>query len=140
MLKTDTGAALRLVAWIVGLFILYTILRIIENHEAAVAQTTHLITPRIWSTICARFILGAYVSPIYIRNWTFHLNWAILAMVFLPFTLLSLYLPMAITFSWTMPFQIGIHLAPYFEFFPMIAGFGLISGILGDRTGHSAHP
>jgi len=42
------------------------------------------------------------------------------------------YGPIATQFRWPLPFHIQIHAAPYFAFFPFIAGIGLITGILGS--------
>ncbi|WP_123809224.1 hypothetical protein [Kyrpidia tusciae] len=130
-MKPNTGEVLRVITWLVGFFVVYMVPKHMENHYVAVARTSYVTIPLIWFTVLAGFILGAYVPLIFVRRWAFHPNWPMLAIVFLPFALLSLYVPMSMTFSWPMPFHIGIRLAPYFELFPMIAGFGLVSGILG---------
>lgn len=88
--------------WTAGLIALliisYKLELKVKNHVA----TTFQILPIIWLQFIANFVLGIYLSLLFIKKWSVKWNWSLIVCVTLPFLILSIYLPVAITFVQSM--------------------------------------
>ncbi|GGA46093.1 hypothetical protein [Psychrobacillus lasiicapitis] len=96
MRKNWTPYAWKLL-WTVGLIVLlmisYNLELKVKNH---VATTFHML-PIIWFQFIANFLLGIYLSILFIKEWSVKWNWPLLVCVTLPFLFFACYYPMVIS-------------------------------------------
>ncbi|MFJ5763951.1 hypothetical protein ACIP9C_01230 [Lysinibacillus sp. NPDC093210] len=81
--------------WVIGLFLLTIISFDIKNEIKVMSASTFSITPVFWANFITLFLWGVYLSLIFIKKWTIHLNLPLLICVFIPCFLISIYVPLA---------------------------------------------
>lgn len=129
--------------WTVGLIALLTIKYNLElkvkNHMA----TTFQMLPIIWFQFIASFLLGNYLSLLFIKKWSVKWNWTLIVCVTLPFLIIACYYPIAVTIientsldpnNYSVPFpywmlQINLHGIP-----AIVAGLTLMSGLFSKTS------
>ncbi|MGE7839752.1 hypothetical protein ACQKNX_03065 [Lysinibacillus sp. NPDC093712] len=89
--------------WVIGLFLLTIISYEIKNEIRVMSDSTFSITPIFWTNFITLFMLGVYLSLIFIKKWTININLPLLICVFIPCFLFSIFLPIATILPLSLP-------------------------------------
>ncbi|TQR19320.1 hypothetical protein [Psychrobacillus vulpis] len=129
--------------WAVGLIALLIIsydLEIkVKNHVA----TTFRPLPYIWFQFIASFVLGIYLSLLFIKVWLVKWNWALILCVTLPLLIIASYFPIIVTTfestsldpnNYSVPFpywmmKVNLHGIP-----SIVAGLTLMVGLFSKTA------
>lgn len=114
--------------WIIGMIILLGIVGHVENAVQRAETATFHVVLGGWIDTVAVFILGIYLSLLFIHVPR-KINVPFLVCVFVPTTIFSLYLPVAVAAGmpipdWTLPFL-------KLQLFPIFSGLSLMLSIFG---------
>ncbi|SES42887.1 hypothetical protein [Psychrobacillus sp. OK032] len=129
--------------WTVGLIVLliisYKLELQVKNHVA----TTFKMLPIIWFQFIASFILGIYLSLLFIKKWSVKWNWSLIVCVTIPFLIISIYLPITITFvqniaqdpnNYSVPFPFWLMKINTYGIPAIVAGLTLIIGLFSNTA------
>ncbi|TQR07517.1 hypothetical protein [Psychrobacillus soli] len=83
--------------WTVGLIALLIISYKLELKAKNQMATTFNMLPVIWFQLIAGFVLGIYLSLLFIKEWLVKWNWPLIICVTIPLLIISIYSPIAIT-------------------------------------------
>ncbi|WP_144511798.1 hypothetical protein [Bacillus sp. FJAT-22090] len=83
--------------WTIGLIALLIICFNLELKVKNHVATTFNMLPIIWFQFIASLIVGSYLSLLFIKEWSVKWNWSLIICVTLPFLIISIYSPIAIT-------------------------------------------
>lgn len=117
--------------WTVGLIVLliisYKLELQVKNHVA----TTFQMLPIIWFQFIANFVLGVYLSLLFIKKMAVNWNWSLIFCVTLPLLIISIYLPIAITFVQTMAPDPNNYSVPFPNWLFRITTYGIPAIVVG---------
>ncbi|MFJ8066573.1 hypothetical protein ACIQYS_18400 [Psychrobacillus sp. NPDC096426] len=129
--------------WTVGLIVLliisYKLELKVKNHVA----TTFQMLPIIWFQFIANFVLGIYLSLLFIKKWSVKWNWSLIVCVTIPLLIISIYLPIAITFvqniaqdsnNYSVPFPSWLMKITTYGIPAIVAGLTLIIGLFSNTA------
>lgn len=124
--------------WVMGLFLLTIISFNIKYKIHAISTSTYSIVPVIWTNFIILFIWGVYLSLIFIKKWTIKINLPLLICVFLPCFLFSLFVPLAMIFSISLPIgDIWFNKAARSNLIEMVAGLTFMLSIFNNLKSES---
>lgn len=118
--------------WVVGLLGLLFMSYHLEQSLQQKASETYHILPLFWFYSTAPFLLGVYLSLLFVKKWLFRMNKPLFLCVTVPCLIISFYLPTVTTFFSNLTFLPNV-LWPLelsiFGIIPMVAGLTLIVGL-----------
>lgn len=129
--------------WTIGLIALLILSYKLEIKVKYHVSITFQMLPMIWFQFIANFILGIYLSLLFIKNWSVKWNWSLIVCVTLPFLILSIYLPIAITFvqslaqdpnNFSVPFPIWLMTITTHGIPAIVVGLTLMIGLFSKPT------
>lgn len=129
--------------WTVGLIALLIISYNLELKVKYLAATTFQTLHIIWFEFIASFVLGIYLSLLFIKKWTVKWNWSLIICVTIPFLIISIYLPIAITFvqniapdsnNFSVPFPNWLMLITTYGIPGIVAGLTLMIGLFSKTS------
>ncbi len=107
--------------WIVGLLIYLFLSHIVLDRLTEAARLSTNDDYTAMAQFACSFLLGLYVSPLFVRNWRFRPRFSILILVFLPCLILSL-------FSF-LPLYVAMHVPAWMTTGSIeLTGLSLVSG------------
>ncbi|MBA9025555.1 hypothetical protein [Peribacillus huizhouensis] len=120
--------------WVVGLLgLLFMGFHFEQSLQQKASETYHIL-PLFWFYSIAPFLLGAYISLLFIQKWLFKMNKPLILCVSVPCLIISFYSPIVTTFFPNATFLPNVFWTFELSFFgitPMVAGLTLIVGLFG---------
>lgn len=129
--------------WTAGLIALLIISYKLEQKVKFYAATNFDMLHFIWFKFIANFVLGVYLSLLFIKRWSVKWNWSFIVCVTLPFLIISIYLPLAFTFaqnlasdsnSFSVPFPNWLMTITTYGIPAIVAGLTLMLGLFSKTT------
>ena len=120
------------IVWIIGLIVLVYLSLNVEDYLQQVASETYNPFPLYWYISLDSFILGIYISLIFIQKWSFNVQTTLLCFVFIPSLLITFCTPILVMIEGWSDSVVYI---PYWlirisqvEVFGIVAGMTLMLG------------
>ncbi|MDI2587115.1 hypothetical protein OR571_08370 [Psychrobacillus sp. NEAU-3TGS] len=134
--------------WTIGLIVLLMITYRLEFQVKNHVATTFQMLPIVWFQFIANLLLGIYLSILFIKEWTFKWNWSFFICLTIPFFVISIYLPVAITFvqsiaqdsnNFSVPFPQWLMKINTYGIPAIVTGITLMSGLFSKTSNGASH-
>lgn len=142
MLKSNGSSYFWKILWIVGLILLAKFNFSFEMQAKQSASESFHYLPVIWANAISSLLFGLYISLIFVKKWSFHLNPSLLWCVTIPSLFLSLVAPLFATLSSfkVLPDNIAgssifywlINVTSSTNIFGIVAGLSIILSFFND--------
>lgn len=106
------------------MFLLLVISFQLEHEATVTAQQSYRVLPLTWANTGISFVLGVYLSLLFIESFSLRINKPILACVFVPCAVIGFYIPTAVSVSLDLPLwvtKLNTHGFPM-----LLSGFSLM--------------
>lgn len=126
------------VMWLLGLLVLLVVGYHLENTVQRISSDTFNIFPQVWFSSLLPSFFGGYLSLLFIKRWSIHINASLLWCISLPCLILTIYVPVisSIASQTTSSFfkiPMWLHQINHFGILSFVGGFTLLIALFGFR-------
>jgi hypothetical protein len=125
------NSSIKQVAWIVGLFLLLFVSYHFEHEATISAQETYRVVSSVWISTAISFVLGAYLSVLFIDDFKVQIDKSLFLFIFIPSTIVGFYIPIA--FSFSLPFPLWVSKLNTHGFPTVLSGLSLMFALFNPQ-------